>query len=161
MKDMQNTFAMKLINIILVLLAAGFVTIQFIPKGLPENSAESDNDIAATGEIPEKVATILKTSCYDCHSNQTKYPWYARIAPASWLLAKDIKEGRHKLNYSEWKGYPKRSVIGKLESIRDDVEQKDMPLPAYTLIHRKAKLTDEQVALIVKWTEDMTDKIMQ
>jgi hypothetical protein len=152
---------MKTIKIILVVLAIIFLAIQFIPNKLPENKAVTTEDIVTTGVLPEDIADILKTACYDCHSNQTRLPWYSKLAPSSWLLTRDINQGRNKLNFSEWYSYNKRHQIGKLVDIKEEVTTGEMPLPAYRFIHWKARLTREQVSSLAKWTDEMTEKILK
>jgi hypothetical protein len=152
---------MKAIKIILVILAFALLAIQFIPNKLPENKAVTKEDIVNTGILPDHVAAILKTACYDCHSNQTRLPWYSKLAPSSWLLTRDINLGRKKLNFSEWDSYSKRHQIGKLEDIKEEVTSGEMPLPAYRFVHWNARLTHEQVSELAKWTDEVTKKILQ
>ena len=137
------------------------LAIQFIPNKMPENKAVDKEDIVGSGFVPGDIEAILRTSCYDCHSNQTHFPWYSKIAPSSWLLARDITHGRDNLNFSQWNGYSKRKKIGKLEDIQDVVTSGEMPLQVYTIIHRRARLTKEQVSALGRWTDDMTEKILQ
>jgi hypothetical protein len=152
---------MKLLKIILVILVVIFVVLQFVPNKMPENAAAGKDDLISSGVLPEDISSILRTSCYDCHSNQTSYPWYSKVAPASWLLAKDVREGRDELNFSGWGSYNKRRQIGNLRKIKEEVSSGDMPLKNYLLIHRNARLSPEQKAALVKWTEDMTKKILE
>ena len=113
-----------------------------------------------TGDVPEEVGLILKTSCYDCHSNETRYPWYAYIAPVSWLVVRDVKLGRADLNFSDWAGQKARDKIKILDEIAEEVEKGNMPLPVYTITHGEASLSDDQKQLLVKWTEDMMNDIL-
>jgi len=152
---------MKVLKTALFILVLLLAVIQFIPDRLPENLADNPGDLLNSGTVPEQVAAILRTSCYDCHSNETHFPWYSRLAPASWLLAKDIREGRENVNFSEWNGLSKRDKIGKLESVKEEVTKGEMPLPVYTLIHRKARLTPEQVSYLAKWADDMANEILK
>lgn len=152
---------MKVLKIILLILVLAMAAIQLIPDKMPANVNNNPGDIINSGMVPDSLAAILKTSCYDCHSNETRYPWYSRLAPASWLLARDIKEGREHLNFSEWESYNKRNKIGKIEAVREEVTSGEMPLFNYTIIHRKARLTKEQISSLSIWTEDMANKIME
>jgi len=152
---------MKKIHWFILVLAAVFVVLQLIPNRIPEKTEAGPEDLFAVHQVPEPVAGILKTSCYDCHSGQTHYPWYSKIAPVSWLLSRDIREGRKELNFSEWGTLGKRQQIGKLESIREEVTGGSMPLQVYTLVHRNAKLSPEQVAALSAWTDDLTAKILE
>jgi len=110
--------------------------------------------------VPENIRTTLKTSCYDCHSNQTVYPWYSYVAPVSWLVVKDIKEGRDKVNFSEWGTLKKRSKIKVLSNMADEVESGDMPLPVYLIMHRDAKLDENTRQDLIKWTDQLIEEIM-
>jgi hypothetical protein len=137
-----------------------FIVIQFIPAKLPKNSLDPNKEIIQFQYADEKVMTILKTSCYDCHSNQTVYHWYAHVAPVSWLIAHDVSEGRETLNFSEWNTYEKRKLVRKLGDIKEEISKKDMPMSIYTVIHPNAKLSQTQMTLINDWTDQLTQKIM-
>lgn len=138
-----------------------FIAIQFIPSGIPENKPGDEKSITGSGLVSESVLQQLKKSCYDCHSNQVDFPWYAKIAPSSWLLSSHIREGKDHLNFSEWADYSKKKKISLLEHIGEEVKSGDMPLKSYVLIHRDAKLSPEEVSVIVKWTEEASDKILE
>lgn len=152
---------MKLFKIFLIVLVIAFIALQFIPNKMPKNAEAGKDDLIASGILPLAISTILRTSCYDCHSNQTSYPWYSKVAPASWLLAKDVRVGRDELNFSEWGSYIKRKQIGKLRKIKEEVTSGDMPLKNYLIIHRRAKLSQEQKDALAKWTEDLTMNILE
>ncbi|HEX2969988.1 MAG TPA: heme-binding domain-containing protein [Bacteroidales bacterium] len=152
---------MKAVRIILLALALAFVSIQFIPSGIPENKPESENSIIHSEIINDTVLTFLRASCYDCHSDQTNFPWYAKIAPSSWFLAGHIKEGREQLNFSEWETYSLRKKIGKLGDIGDEVSSGEMPLKSYLLIHRDAKLDNQRKDILMKWVEESTARLMK
>lgn len=152
---------MKLFKIFLIVLVIAFIALQFIPNKMPKNAEAGKDDLIASGILPLAISTILRTSCYDCHSNQTSYPWYSKVAPASWLLAKDVRVGRDELNFSEWGSYIKRKQIGKLRKIKEEVTSGDMPLKNYLIIHRRAKLSPEQKDALAKWTEDLTMNILE
>lgn len=102
-------------------------------------------------DVPVEVQSILKVSCYDCHSNNTNYPWYSYLQPARMLLEWDIKNGKQNLNFSEFGNYSKRKQENKLKSITKQIEEGEMPLPIYTLIHREAILTTGQIEAISNW----------
>ena len=152
---------MKMIRIFAAVLLILFIGIQFIPNDMPENQDPAGSDLMAHVEVSTQVGEILRNSCYDCHSFETRYPWYSRVAPSSWLVAKDIREGREELNFSTWEEYPLRSQIGKLNAIAEEVESGEMPMSIYTLIHRRARLDEAQVAAILQWTEEATEKILE
>jgi hypothetical protein len=150
---------MKVAKFLILALALIFIAIQFLPDRLPENLPPDEKDIIHSGLITEEVLLVLKTSCFDCHSNQTEYPWYSMMAPSSWLLADHIKEGREHLNFSEWENYSRREKIGILDDINEEITSGAMPLKSYILIHTKAKLSPAEVALMTRWTEDATSTI--
>lgn len=152
---------MKVLKIFLILLVIAFIVLQFIPNKMPEYSDAGKDDLISSGILPENISSILRTSCYDCHSNQTSYPWYSKVAPASWLLAKDIREGREELNFSNWGSNSKRRQIRNLRKINEEVTSGAMPLKNYLIIHRNARLSAEQKSALVKWTEDETKKILE
>ena len=152
---------MKAIKILIAVLLFLFIVMQFFPRNLPERLPAGESDLILSGAAPDDVAGIIKNSCYDCHSFETNYPWYSYVVPSAWLVAKDIRGGRQELNFSEWGEYSVRNMTGKLEMIQEEVSSGGMPLPAYIFIHRKARLDNEQVAVIVQWTEDYTEKIRE
>ena len=129
------------------------VFIQFIPvdRSNPPISA----DLNAAPEVKE----ILKNSCYDCHSNETVWPWYSYVAPVSWLITNDVKDGRRHLNFSEWELLSIRDQIKASDEIREEVEEGEMPLPIYTFMHGDADLTEDQTKVIAEWTKTITDSV--
>ena len=145
---------MKAVKIILSALAIILIVIQFLPSGLPDNKTEDEKSIAFSSLMTEPVLTQLRTSCFDCHSNQTIFPWYSKLAPSSWFLADHIKNGRSQLNFSEWETYSRREKIGQLEDIADEVKSGEMPLKSYLLLHRKARLGKEEISTLSEWAEE-------
>src|SRR6218665_2853001 len=131
---------------ILIVSGALLVLIQLIriDKSNPASDPASDF-ITATAATPE-VASLLKASCYDCHSNESTYPWYTNIAPVSWWIKHHIDEGRGELNFSEWEGYSWRRKDDKLEECVEMIEEGEMPMSSYTLVHKEAELNAEQKA---------------
>lgn len=122
------------------------ILIQFIPVKKNQNDTEVGYDILSYNNISETapVAVILKTSCYDCHSNTTAYPWYNSIAPVSWYLARHINEGKKHLNFSEWKYMEEAKREHKLEECVEMLKENEMPLTSYTLVHTDAELSKEE-----------------
>lgn len=151
---------MKIFKYTIWVVLALFVGLQFIPLTYPEVSKTDEQDLILSADIPEDVALILKTSCYDCHSNETVYPWYAYLAPVSWLVVKDVKNGRADLNFSEWGTLKTRDKIKFLDEISEEVGEDNMPLPIYTVTHRDAILNDQQKQELMDWTEHMTNSIL-
>lgn len=152
---------MKKLRIFLLVLIMLFIVIQFIPSGFPENEPEDEQSITQSGLITEPVLDQLKKSCFDCHSNQTQFPWYAKIAPSSWLLSNHIVEGKAHLNFSEWETYSQREKVGLLQGIKDEVESGKMPLKSYLLMHKDARLSPEIISSLSEWTEEAAGKIME
>ena len=113
-------------------------------------SAANINNFAA---VPADIDQLLKTSCYDCHSNNTRYPWYAGVQPVGWWLGKHISEGKKELNFDAFGDYPLRRRYHKLEELEDMVDHDEMPLASYTLLHKAARLSAEQKRQLVAWSE--------
>lgn len=122
-----------------------FVVIQFVP-------VDTANP-PVTGDVPAppEVKAVLRRACYDCHSNETHWPWYSRIAPASWLLAWDVREGRAELNFSSWNDYSTREQVEKLKESLKEVEEGEMPPWFYLPAHRDARLSEADRALLRGW----------
>ena len=138
---------------ILYSLLAVVLIIQFfrIDKTNPE-IIQSDDFIEVV-QPSEEIVTILKSTCYDCHSNETKYPWYSNVAPISWWVKDHINEGREELNFSEWGTYEYKKQDHKLEEVIEMMEDGEMPLNEYTWTHGEAKLTADQKAMLMDWVE--------
>lgn len=151
----------KFIRILLIVLLAAFVIVQFIPSGRPINQPVVGQDIFENQKIPPEVKTLLKNACYDCHSQAVRYPWYAYVAPVSWLVAKDVNRGREHLDFGKWGELSKRKQIKALGEIAEEVEDKNMPMQIYVNLHSEAKLTDEQRTLIISWSEQLAEKILE
>jgi hypothetical protein len=142
-------------------LVALIVIAQFIPNELPAVETSNPGDIIQSGIVEDDVAVLLKNSCYSCHSNETHYPWYSYVAPSSWLVAKDVREGREELNFSTWTSYSMMDKLAKLDDIIEEVKEGEMPMGIYTLIHPSAKLDDAQIQLIVTWAETTMDIVAE
>ncbi|AZB11266.1 cytochrome C [Chryseobacterium sp. G0162] len=113
------------------------------------------SDISKVYKIPRKVQSILRTSCYDCHSNGTNYPTYAYIQPFSYFVENHIKEGKKELNFSEWGLYSQRKQSNKLEAVENQIKLGKMPLSSYLYLHHDAKLSDEKIKEVVDWIESI------
>ena len=147
-------------RILLVLLAA-FVIMQFFQPGKNNQSMDMTNDVSKVVAVPDTVAALLKTACYDCHSNFTNYPWYSNIQPVGWWLKDHIDEGKSALNFQEFAllkpkaGGRYTTVAGlqahKLEEVNEQVKEKEMPLNSYLWIHKEAELTEDQRLAIADW----------
>lgn len=152
---------MKRWNYLLGGLALVFLGSQLVPNDLPAVESNNPGDIIASGMVPDEVSVLLKKSCYNCHSNETEYPWYSHVAPSSWLVARDIRAAREELNFSMWQDFDMMDKLGKLDDISIEVGEGRMPLGIYTLVHPSAKLDDAQRQLIVAWAEATMDVVAE
>ncbi|WPO82114.1 heme-binding domain-containing protein [Chryseobacterium sp. JJR-5R] len=130
----------KILTVILV----AFIIIQFFPIDKKNPAPTPGMDFIKIKNTPPEVAAIINRSCYDCHSNETRYPWYSNIAPSSWILKNHIDEGRKELNFSTFAVYEPKIQAHKLQECIEMVEKKEMPLESYFIGHQDAKLTDAQ-----------------
>jgi hypothetical protein len=153
---------MSWVKKILLVLLIVFIAIQFMQPARNKSAQVLPTDISKVVSVPKKVKKILQTSCYDCHSNNTDYPWYNYVQPAGWILATHIRHGKRDLNFSDFGSYPIRKQQSKLKAIADQIKDEEMPLYSYTLIHNNSRLSKEQKAIIIDWAnnaEDSLDKI--
>ncbi|MDN3677673.1 heme-binding domain-containing protein [Flavobacterium paronense] len=102
-------------------------------------------------KVPKNVETSLRTSCYDCHSDNTDYPWYSYIQPIRFFMDGHINEGKKELNFNEFGNYSNRKQRSKLDAISKQIKSDEMPLSSYTLIHKNALLTVNQKEEIINW----------
>jgi hypothetical protein len=151
----------KFLKILLIILLAALVIIQFIPSGRPANQPVVGQDIFEIVEIPAEVGTLLKNACYDCHSQAVKYPWYSYVAPVSWLIARDVNIGRQHLDFGKWGELSKRKQIKALGEIAEEVEDGYMPMQIYIILHSEAKLSIDQRELIVTWSEQLAERTLE
>lgn len=149
----------KIIKIVLVILIIAFVVIQFFRPERTSSFVYDENHITKKMNVPDNVQKILKRSCFDCHSNHTVWPWYSNIAPMSWLVAKDVRNGRAKMNFSEWGKIPASKREARLEAICDKIKEDEMPLPNYLLIHRDAALSQQEKDILCAWSEAELKKL--
>ncbi len=111
--------------------------------------------------VPDTVQSLLQKACYDCHSNNTRYPWYNNIQPVAWWLQHHVNEGKRELNFDEFQQYSKKKQVHKLEETAKTVKEEEMPLPSYLWVHMGARLTDAERALIAEWALSLKNKIPQ
>jgi hypothetical protein len=137
---------------ILILVFAG---IQFIRIDKTNPKTDPENEFISIEQPSEEIGNLLRTACYDCHSNHTLYPWYSNIAPVSWFLKSHINEGREHLNFSEWGHYSMNEQKNKREEIAEEIIKDEMPLSAYTLLHSSAKLSTEQKNKLSNWFKEL------
>lgn len=146
---------------ILLALLIVFIAIQFIQPARNKSGQVLPTDITNTYTLPANVQAIFKTACYDCHSNKTNYLWYFNIQPVGWFLANHIKDGKAELNFSAFGSYSTRRQMSKLRSIENSIEDGTMPLASYTLIHKDARLTKEDKAVLLDWINKAKDRMTQ
>lgn len=146
---------MKILKKILLLILVVFIIAQFFNPEKNEGTSSSIIAFLEETNPPEEVKLILKESCYDCHSNVTKYPWYNAITPINYWMADHIKNGSKHLNFSKWNDYSVKKKDHKLDEVIEMVEKNEMPLPSYTWMHGDAKLNDTQKKKILTWAKQM------
>jgi len=149
----------KIIKKVLVILLTVFVGIQFIPTERNESEVILKSDFVKYYDAPNDIANILQTSCYDCHSNNTEYPWYNKIAPISWMLAEHVEEGKEEVNFSVFGDYSVKKQKSNLKSIVKHVNNGKMPLSSYTLIHSDAQLSDDEKNELETWLNELRDNL--
>jgi hypothetical protein len=136
----------------LVLLAV-LVLLQFVQPARNLGSAAGAEDVSTVVAYTGNVQKILETSCFDCHSNATVYPWYASVQPLGLWLKHHVDEGKEELNFSTFRAYAPKRMAHKLDEVVEMVEEGEMPLASYTLIHQNAVLTAEQKAELLAWAK--------
>ncbi len=144
---------MKIVKKIGWVVLVVFIVAQFFGPEKNEGDLTSLATFIEETKPSDEVHKILKESCFDCHSNSTRYPWYSSITPVNYWMADHVKEGSKHLNFSKWAEYSLKKKEHKMEEVFEEVEKKNMPLDSYTWTHTEANLTDAQVKLIVDWAK--------
>lgn len=142
-----------------VAVALALIILQFFGTEKNNSTSPSENAINKHYHVPPKIQGLLKTSCYDCHSNNTAYPWYSNIQPIKWWLASHINDGKRHLNFDEFNTYPAKKKLHKLDEVIETINNNEMPLSSYTLIHGNAKLSDMDKKEIEAWVSEVKKKI--
>jgi len=130
---------------------AAIIVVLFLIQLIPVERNNPEFDIQYSFEASTPVKEIIVNSCFDCHSNQTKWPWYSYVAPTSWLVTGHVNEGREHLNFSKWFMYPKEKLQGIKEKIIEEIEEGKMPLPGYVNMHDISEITDEKLLILKQW----------
>jgi len=146
----------KILLIIIIIL----VVIQFIRPARNISTTPSPHDISTEYTVPDSIKNIMAVACNDCHTNNTRYPWYANIQPVGWWLQNHVNEGKRHLNYSEFTSLEKKKQYKKMDETAHEVKEGDMPLNSYLWIHHDAELTQAQKDMIVNWAQQLSDKIV-
>jgi hypothetical protein len=138
----------KIYKFLFMLFIFALIGIQFIDAPI--------TNPPVTGEIeaPIEIKAMLKTSCYDCHSNETVWPWYSKVAPISWLIIDDVNNGRKRVNFSEWNKYSNASKEKKMKEIWEEINTDEMPIKSYTFLHPKSVIDFNQKSLFKKWVSN-------
>lgn len=136
---------------VLIVLAVVFIIIQFFRIDKTNPPVNEGMDFLKIKNTPENIATVIRTSCYDCHSNETVYPWYSNVQPVAWFLKSHIDDGRKHLNFSTFSTYEPKKQAHKLEEAVEMIEQDKMPLESYILGHPEAKLSPENKTMLIQY----------
>lgn len=148
---------MKLIIRIGIAFILVLVGLQFIPTRTNQNKTAASSDFIRTFTVPENVGQMMVTSCYDCHSNMTDYPWYSKMQPVGWFLEKHINKGKEELNFSEFESYSARKQKSKLKAMVKQIEKNEMPLASYTMIHRDARLSQADKKVLMDYLNTLIE----
>jgi hypothetical protein len=149
----------RIIRKVLILSLVVLLAIQFIRPSRNLGSAEGPTDLTHVVHTPDTVLHILKTSCYDCHSNHTEYPWYVNVNPIGLWLKSHIDDGKEAINFSDLSGFTQKKLDHRFGDIAETVEKREMPLSSYTFIHRYAILDSGQISLLKTWVDSARREI--
>lgn len=155
----NNAIVMSRIKKILLALLIVFVAIQFIQPARNTSKQLLPTDFAKVYTVPVNVQSILQNACYDCHSNNTNYPWYVNIQPMAWIMKRHVDNGKAKLNFSEFGSYSNRRQMSKLKEISNQIKDDEMPISSYKMMHKNANLTKEEKILVVDWINKTADSL--
>jgi hypothetical protein len=148
---MSKKIVYRILGIIFILLL--IAQLIGIDRSVPESDPQ--NDFMNHEIVPDPLSNIIKSACYDCHSYQTRYPWYSYVAPVSWWLQGHIDHAREHLNFSIWGTYDTETQEHKLEECNEEVSEGYMPLLSYTWIHADARLAEDQREKLANWFGEM------
>ena len=147
----------KIVKKVAIFSSILLIGIQFIPANKNQREMDAKTDFLSLYKAPKNMVKKIKSSCYDCHSNNTHYPWYSNIQPGAWFMEHHINEGKKELNFSEFGNYSKRRKKAKLKSIISQIEDDKMPLWSYTLIHQNAKISEGEKQQLINWFTKVRD----
>jgi len=147
---------LKRIGLVILVILVG---VQFLPTRNNQSTEAPTADFILSYGAPESIGNILHTSCYNCHSNNTDYPWYSRVQPVGWFLESHINKGKEELNFSEFGSYSVRRQKSKLKSMVNQVKKGEMPLSSYTFIHRDARLSQDQKNALTDYLDSILDNL--
>ena len=147
---------LKRIVLGLVVVFAGMQLFRPDRTNPPVDSAQA---VKATATVPPEVDAVFRRACYDCHSSETRWPWYSGVAPMAWGVADHVEEGRAAFNFSQWGAYPVRKRLAILEKVCDEVREGKMPLKQYLWLHRDATLSEADWKSVCDWSTDEADRL--
>tara|TARA_R110002167_G_C12254159_1_gene612313 strand:+ start:64 stop:519 length:456 start_codon:yes stop_codon:yes gene_type:complete len=150
---------MKVLKIITWSTSIAFLVIQFFSTSINQSDVVPVTDFILVNNVPSSIKEKLQVSCYDCHSNNTNYPWYNKVQPAAWYLEDHVKDGKAELNFNEWDSYSERRKKSKLRSIVKQIENAEMPLFSYTLVHKDAIFSEEDKLMVINYMKGLKDSI--
>ena len=136
---------------ILITLVVLLVIIQFIHPERNKASGQHANSLANLITVPDNIKNILAKACNDCHSNNTRYPWYSHVQPVHWWMNNHVRDGKRHLNFDEYSNRPLRFQYDAMEEITDEIEEGEMPLDSYTWMHPEARLTEAEKNELIDW----------
>jgi len=151
----RRSWKRKTLFILLVI----FIGMQLYQPDKNNNDVIAANSIISIIPIPDSVNAILRVACYDCHSNNTHYPWYSNIQPGGWWLATHVKEGKQNLNFDEFATYSREKQTDKLTGIKKSQQDDWMPLDSYKWIHADANLKEAQKKLLIDWADSAINQL--
>lgn len=146
---------------IFYLLVIAFVVIQFFQIDKTNPPVDESQDFIKMYNPSPEIAQQIKASCYDCHSNESSYPWYTNIQPVGWWVKNHIDEGKHHLNFSEFGTYTAKRQSHKMEECYELIENGEMPLESYTLAHQDAVLDDATKEQLITYFKEMEEKLKE
>ena len=143
---------MRIVKWVVIVFVVLFVIAQFVRPTMSNPVADPARSIGSHTQMTPEVASLVERSCADCHTTNTHWPWYSKIAPVSWYLANDVNEGRRHLSMSDWAAYDPKRAANKLDEMCEQVQQGEMPPSSYLLIHTDSKLSDSDKKVLCDWT---------
>jgi hypothetical protein len=149
----------KTLKIVVIILVVLFIAAQFYRPNRTNPQVVEGETLQANVQVSGDISLILDRSCNDCHTNQTRYPWYSNVSPFSWYLADHIVDGRRHLNFSVWNTYTDKKKSKKLDEICEQLESKEMPLPSYLWIHHDATLSDADSKALCDWAQQEKQRL--
>lgn len=157
MEGLMRRWTVRIVvALVLVLLVAQVIPVA--PRTNPP--VDPTKTMAAHLPVPGDVSAVFQRACQDCHSNQTRWPWYSQVAPISWLLVRHVSEGRRELNMSEWGQYEGHRKGRRLKEICEQVRKGKMPIASYLILHQDAKLSEQERGRICEWGEAIRDQLV-